>query len=154
MLSLLFWFVIFFNLIYFFQPNLFWSNVFPTMSGQALLMLKCFVAIIAQESLFLIVGHFVLLQITSWSKTVRALVTVVWLFFSVCTPHVRRHMASSDAWKVTLWTFLRLFSRVGHLVRLISANVIEEYPHLQHWWGFTPVCVIMCFLRSPAWVDE
>ena len=97
--------------------NLSWSNVFKTMYGQTLLMFKSFVAIIAQESLLLMVGYFVTLQFTSCKKTVRALVTFVWLFSSVCSPHMDCHMASCDAWKVTLWTFVRLFSRVGHLVQ-------------------------------------
>ena len=67
------------------------------MSGQVLLIFKCFVAIIALESLLLSVGDFVSLQITRLNKAAVALVTFVWLFFSVCTPHVDCHMASCDA---------------------------------------------------------
>ena len=119
-----------------FQPknNLCWRIVSLTMSGQTLLMFKRFVAIIALEILLFIVGHFVALQFTRWSKTVRALVTFVWLFSSVCTPHVYRHLASSGAWKVTLWTFLRLFSRVGHLVQPHSCQCI--------WRIFTLVALV------------
>ena len=44
--------------------DLFRSNVFTTMFGQVLLMFKCLVAIIANESLLLVVGYFVSLQFT------------------------------------------------------------------------------------------
>ena len=122
------------------------------MFSQAPFMFESFVASIALESLLLSVGYFVALQFTCWNKTVRALVAFVWLFSSMCSPHVPRHMVGCDPWKVTLWTFLRLFSRV--LCCLIFPKVIEENPHWPHWWGFTPVCVIMCFLRWIVWVDE
>ena len=66
-----------------FQPCKYQSilrHVYTTMFSQALFTFESFVAIIALESLLLIVGYFVALQITSWNKTVRALVTLVWLF--------------------------------------------------------------------------
>ena len=37
---------------------------------------------------------------------------------------------------------------------LIYVDVIEEYPHWLHLWGFTPVCIIMCVFGAPAWVTE
>ena len=78
-------FVIYFNLT---NDNLVWSNVFKTMFSQTLLIFKCFVAIIAQESLLLSVGYFVTLQFTWWTKTVGALVTLVWLFSSMYVSRV------------------------------------------------------------------
>ena len=51
-----------------------------------------------------------------FAKTMDAFATLVWLFSSVHTPHVDRQLAGCDAWKATLWTSVRLFPRVGHLV--------------------------------------
>ena len=107
-------FVIYFNVT---SNNLFWSNVFKTMFGQNVLMFKWFVAIIAFEILLLSVTYFVAFQITRWSRAEGALVTVEWLFSSLCTPHVHCHVDFLDTWQFTLWTFVRLFSRVGHLMQ-------------------------------------
>ena len=109
---------------------------------QALFTFECFAAIIALESFLLSVGYFVALQITSWNTTVRALVTFVWFFSSVCSPHVDWQITSCDAWKITLWTFVRLFSRVGHLVQPHSYQcnwriftltaLVRLYPSVRH----------------------
>ena len=133
------WFVIYFRLA---NKILFLLHVFKTMLCQALIMFESFAAIIALESLLLGVGHFVALQITSWSKTAVALVTLVWLFSSVYNPRVDCQFACCDAWKVTLWTFLRLFSRVGHFVQphICQLNwristliaLIRLYPSVYH----------------------
>ena len=106
-------FVIYFTLS---KNNLSLKPVYTTMFCQATFMFESFVTIIALESLLLGVGYFVALQMTSWNKTVRALVTLVWFFSSVCSPHVDCQIASLYAWKVTLWTFVRLYPRVGHFV--------------------------------------
>ena len=110
----------------------------------------------------------VLLQ--QWQRKVFSSVWLLWLFSSVCSSHVNCQLASWVAWKVTPWLFVGLFPRVGHLVlckgvfsiwcevalvtewviqcRLIWSNWSEEYLHWLHWWGFSPVCVMICFFRS------
>ena len=82
----------------------------------------------------LILGYCMALQITRWNKTVHAFVTLLWLFSSVCTPHVDCQMTSCDAWKVTLWTFVRLFPRVGHLV---LSHIYQSN------WGISTLRVLM-----------
>ena len=67
------------------------------MFSQAPLIFKCFPAIIAKESLLLNMGFCVALQITWGNKTFGALVTFVWLFSSVLSPHVDFQMASCGA---------------------------------------------------------
>ena len=67
------------------------------MFGQVLLMFKCFVAIIALESLLLSVRYFMALQMTRLNKAAVALVTLEWFFSSVFTPHMKCHMACLDA---------------------------------------------------------
>ena len=79
-------FVIYFNLT---NDNLVWSNVFKTMFSQTLLIFKCFVAIIAQESLLLSVGYFVTLQFTWWTKTV-----CTFLVYIVIWPVVKSHIVN------------------------------------------------------------
>ena len=126
-----FGFVIYFNLT---NDNLVWSNVFKTMFSQTLLIFKCFVAIIAQESLLLSVGYFVTLQFTWWTKTVGALVTLVWLFSSMYVFRVYRYMASCEKSHCEhLWGFSPEWT---FSCCLIFGNLFDEYPHWPHWWGF------------------
>ena len=73
------------------------SNVFQTMFGQALHVFKSFAALITGESLFHGVGYCVALQITNCNKTAAALVTLLWLFSHMCTPHVNCQLTSCDA---------------------------------------------------------
>ena len=109
-----FLFLIYFNLS---NNNGFLRHMYTIMFSQAPFMFESFSAIIALESLLISVRYFVALQMTCWNKTAGAVVTFVWLFSSVFSPHVHCQIASCDAWKITLSTFVRLYPRVHHFVQ-------------------------------------
>ena len=116
------------------------------MFSQAPFVFKSFAAMIAKESLLLSMGYCVASQFTRWNKTVGAYTTFVGLFSRVCTSHVDCQISGCDAWKVTLWTSVRLLPRVGHFVfpyffqaywRMSALTALMRlYPCVSHNVGF------------------
>ena len=75
---------------------------------------KCFTALITLEIFLLcMVRYCVAFQITDQNKTFSIILQI---FFRVSSSRVDRQMAICNAWKVTMWTSVRLLPRVGHFV--------------------------------------
>ena len=104
------------NRIYNIYINL--GHVNHEMFCELVLSSKSFVALVALERLLSSVRPHVALQMTRWSATEVALVTLVWFFSCVLPHHVLFQFTSCSAGKLTHCAAVRFFPRVGPFVLL------------------------------------
>ena len=86
--------------------------------------------------LLCMVRYCVAFQITDQNKTSAIILQI---FFRVSSSRVDRQMAICNAWKVTMWTSVRLLPRVGHFVSCKGLFMI---------WGKVTLITLMGFLSN------
>ena len=86
--------------------------------------------------LLCMVRYCVAFQITDQNKT---FAIILQIFFRVSSSRVDGQMAICNAWKVTMWTSVRLLPRVGHFVSCKGLFMI---------WGKVTLITLMGFLSN------
>ena len=86
--------------------------------------------------LLCMVRYCVAFQITDQNKT---FAIILQIFFRVSSSRVDRQMAICNAWKVKMWTPVRLLHRVGHFVSCKGLFMI---------WGKVTLITLMGFLSN------
>ena len=86
--------------------------------------------------LLCMVRYCVAFQITDQNKT---FAIILQIFFRVSSSRVDRQMAICNAWKVKMWTSVRLLPRVGHFVSCKGLFMI---------WGKVTLITLMGFLSN------